>query len=600
MKKLTIALVLTCFVSIAFTQSDIANNSISNTSLPKISLSLNAGYDVPLYRNSYTYQSVTPSYKAGFSANYFFKNLGIGLDYDYINNGSASTLNDVIYYDSLLVNGVSKTDQNQDVIRHFIGIGPSYRLGLGRLSVLAYGRGGYSLLSGGEVVTSSSQPGVPTATDYHVVFAGIDSRSLAAKGGLTLGFNLSPKLSLDIGAYYMRHFSTHLDSEFDFLSNSDIGIYYGHSDFIDVSGESALSGESAHIVSIVEDEPSPCNDYASVGVTLGLTYHLGFSSNKPKDEVVEPVEICEDCNCPNDGHKVLITVRDELSQKIIPGADILVKNSNGGIVATGTTNSYGVVDLGELPHDTYEVEGNVYGVKTTVATIDNLEFTPGVILRKELLYTDLRFILKGKVVNRNTRALEPGVLVNLTKNSNRAVEQTTSDSRGGFAFRLEKSTSYSLVGVKQNRLSDVARVSTVGLNRSTTLFVDLELGIENFDCGQGFVLDIKYEFDSAELLPESRIDLDRLVRYLQGDHRAKVELSSHTDSRGPDEYNQDLSQRRAQSAVDYIKSRGIANNKIIARGYGETQLKNRCADGVSCSEAEHRVNRRTEAKLLCN
>lgn len=600
MKWIPMLVILLLSFSVMIGQESSSHEINIKDQIPKFTLSINGGYDVPFYKNSYTYQSVVPSYKAGFSTNYFFNNIGVGLDYDYIINESRSSLNDIIYYDTLLVNGVSKFDHSQSVTRHFVGIGPSYRLAFGKLSILAYGRGGYSFLSGGEIVTSSGQPGVPTATDYHVLFAGIDSRSWAVKGGMNVGFDLTPKLSLDLEAYYMRHFATHLDSEFNLLNNN-IGIYYGHSDFVDVSGESALTGASAHIVPVDEnvEVSSPCNDYASVGVTLGITYRLGVSSAKPK-EVVKKSEICTDCLCPNDGHKVLITVRDELSQKVIPDADILIKNSNGAIVATGTTNSYGVVDLGELRHDNYRVEGMVYGISTSVSNIDESEFGPAVIIRKEVRYNDLRFILKGTVMNRNTRALEPSVLVNLTNNSNRSVDQTTSDNRGGFAFRLDKNTSYSIVGVKENRLSDVARASTVGLNRSTTLFVDLELGIENFDCGRGFALNIKYEFDSAELLPESRGDLDRLVRYLQGNNRAKVELSSHTDSRGPSEYNQDLSQRRAQSAVDYIKSKGIASNKIIARGYGETQLTNRCIDGVRCSEAEHQTNRRTEAKLLCN
>ena len=74
----------------------------------------------------------------------------------------------------------------------------------------------------------------------------------------------------------------------------------------------------------------------------------------------------------------------------------------------------------------------------------------------------------------------------------------------------------------------------------------------------------------------------------------EIELASHTDSRGTDKYNQDLSQRRAQSVVDYLVSRGIARDRMVAKGYGESRLINKCADGVSCSEAEHQQNRRTE------
>ena len=77
-----------------------------------------------------------------------------------------------------------------------------------------------------------------------------------------------------------------------------------------------------------------------------------------------------------------------------------------------------------------------------------------------------------------------------------------------------------------------------------------------------------------------------------------IELSSHTDSRGDDNFNMELSQKRAQSAVDYIISRGVGLDRIIARGYGEEKIKNKCTDGVPCSEAEHKVNRRTEIKVV--
>lgn len=79
----------------------------------------------------------------------------------------------------------------------------------------------------------------------------------------------------------------------------------------------------------------------------------------------------------------------------------------------------------------------------------------------------------------------------------------------------------------------------------------------------------------------------------------KVEVSSHTDSRASTEYNQTLSQKRADASVDYIVSQGISRERIIGKGYGETKLLNGCADGVTCTEAQHAINRRTEMKVLC-
>ena len=103
---------------------------------------------------------------------------------------------------------------------------------------------------------------------------------------------------------------------------------------------------------------------------------------------------------------------------------------------------------------------------------------------------------------------------------------------------------------------------------------------------------IYYDFDRATIRADARPILIRLAQQLRATP-VNVTLGSHTDARGSDDYNQRLSQRRAQSVVDFLTSRGVAAGRILARGYGESQLTNRCADGVDCTEAEHQENRRT-------
>ncbi|MEM6394940.1 MAG: OmpA family protein [Bacteroidota bacterium] len=112
-------------------------------------------------------------------------------------------------------------------------------------------------------------------------------------------------------------------------------------------------------------------------------------------------------------------------------------------------------------------------------------------------------------------------------------------------------------------------------------------------------LPINYELGSANLTSGSRqiID-DNLLQLLRERPNIRIEIASHTDSRGGAASNQNLSERRAQSVVSYLVSKGINRSRLVARGYGESRLKNRCADGVSCTEAEHAVNRRTEFRVL--
>ena len=104
---------------------------------------------------------------------------------------------------------------------------------------------------------------------------------------------------------------------------------------------------------------------------------------------------------------------------------------------------------------------------------------------------------------------------------------------------------------------------------------------------------IYYDFDKANIRRDARPPLNNLVSTMKATPIVVV-LGSHTDSRGSDAYNLELSQRRAQSAVDYIISRGINRERITAQGYGETVPVNRCTNGVKCSDAEYQQNRRTE------
>ncbi len=105
---------------------------------------------------------------------------------------------------------------------------------------------------------------------------------------------------------------------------------------------------------------------------------------------------------------------------------------------------------------------------------------------------------------------------------------------------------------------------------------------------------IYYDLDKDFIRADAALELDKIVTLMRDNPTLEIELGSHTDSRGSDAYNMDLSQRRARSAVDYIVSRGTQRYRIVAKGYGETRLTNRCSNGVRCNKTEHQANRRTE------
>lgn len=139
-------------------------------------------------------------------------------------------------------------------------------------------------------------------------------------------------------------------------------------------------------------------------------------------------------------------------------------------------------------------------------------------------------------------------------------------------------------------------ISTIGKPYGT---IKDTIWIEKVEVGQKFVMEnIFYDYDKWDILSESEVELNKLIAIMKDNPSWKVELGSHTDARGTDSYNLILSQKRSDSAVGYIVNHGISKDRIIAKGYGETQLVNHCKNGVECPDDVHRKNRRTEFKIL--
>ncbi|WAC40912.1 OmpA family protein [Pedobacter sp. SL55] len=208
----------------------------------------------------------------------------------------------------------------------------------------------------------------------------------------------------------------------------------------------------------------------------------------------------------------------------------------------------------------------------------------------------LKLLVRGKVFNQETKAPLRDAVVSLTRaNGSPMLAQTDAD--GNFKFNLEEEKDYELLADKTNFRTATAKINAKGLSESSVIEQDLYLTpivinkpirIEN----------IYYDFDKSNIRKDAAVELDKLVAIMKENPTIWIELGSHTDSRGKDQYNQWLSQSRANSAVQYIIDRGIDKSRITAKGYGESVPVNKCTNGVKCSEADHQLNRRTEFKII--
>lgn len=118
------------------------------------------------------------------------------------------------------------------------------------------------------------------------------------------------------------------------------------------------------------------------------------------------------------------------------------------------------------------------------------------------------------------------------------------------------------------------------------------------DTSFAFVINVYYDLGRTSVREESVPELFKLLHLLQENPQIVLEISSHTDSRGSDNYNQQLSQRRADAIVRYLAGKGIQRQRLIPIGYGESRLANGCTDDTPCTEEEHQENRRTEFRVV--
>ncbi|MDO9511501.1 MAG: OmpA family protein [Bacteroidales bacterium] len=296
---------------------------------------------------------------------------------------------------------------------------------------------------------------------------------------------------------------------------------------------------------------------------------------------------------------IKINVIDKYTSTPLPYVSVSLKDSQNNVIHTGMTDPHGVLMIEEIPQNDYTVQGILNDITTTIANVSKDEFSQPLI-EKILKHNDPRFTLAGLVVNSINEQPIPGVSVTCHNITINRVKQITTSNDGKFFFQLEQQSDFKVSGEKSGWLSsEAAYESTKGLDRSKELYVTLKLNMQQPTGTAVIKLDkIYYAYDKCNINSRAAEELNRLVKLMYDFPDMIIELSSHTDCRGSNAYNEKLSQCRADAAVEYILSKGIKSEKIKAKGYGEEKLVNNCGDGIECTEKQHQENRRTEFKII--
>lgn len=218
------------------------------------------------------------------------------------------------------------------------------------------------------------------------------------------------------------------------------------------------------------------------------------------------------------------------------------------------------------------------------------------VLDKEFLTIPLRelMVIKGDLVTPAGQIVDDALLT-FTETSTGEVDSVRTNENGLLYFIAQPDAEYDVFLQKTGYFNFRTKVAT-GSNPGVIKF-DLEM--DEIVIGRAIRIEnIYFDLNKSDIRSDAALELDKIVAMMTDNPTITIELGSHTDSRGGDPYNLALSDRRARSSAAYIVSKGIGPDRIIGKGYGETQLTNQCEDGMRCQPEEHQANRRTEFKVV--
>ncbi|HIB38336.1 OmpA family protein [Mesonia sp.] len=226
----------------------------------------------------------------------------------------------------------------------------------------------------------------------------------------------------------------------------------------------------------------------------------------------------------------------------------------------------------------------------------------------EELITSCQQYVNGKITSANSNTTLDGVKVELFDENLKKIDSTLTNKDGVYKFTLDCDKKY-IVRVTKDNFETTEEIVESGSEFEKDMAFPLtldegdNLGIEKAGMGDDLSdllqLDpIYFDLDKSNIRSDAAVELQKVLAVLKKYPSMKIDIRSHSDSRGKDQYNLHLSDKRAKSTAQYLIDNGISASRVSGKGYGETQLINDCANGVDCTEEEHSLNRRSEFIIL--
>ncbi len=296
------------------------------------------------------------------------------------------------------------------------------------------------------------------------------------------------------------------------------------------------------------------------------------------------------------------TTKNRETNEIIPNANVAVIDDSGKEILKIQSNDEGDFTCKVAPGRYYTISATKD--KHTPAELnlmaDKAKAENNIQKVDVLLDEEHEWGVYGFVYQKETgTGIEDVEIVITSKDKSDGIKAVT-NSDGNFRELLQSDTDYDIVLKKSKYFTRRGEFSTKGMKPGWINVKEfIEMAMEEIVVGKTIEIpNIYYDLAKWNIREDAAIELEKVVQFMLDNKTITIELGSHTDCRGSNSANQTLSQKRAESAVNYIVGHDVRKDRISAKGYGEEKLKNRCANGVNCSEVEHQENRRTEIKII--
>ena len=291
------------------------------------------------------------------------------------------------------------------------------------------------------------------------------------------------------------------------------------------------------------------------------------------------------------------TVIDDEHEIPVPDIEVLLYSSDGSLASTTRTDPRGEY--------TFSVR-KAMRYRLVVRMKDRLEgethLSTENIERQQIVTRDIHLVpdggvwLRGVIREKGKMGFVEGATVSVVNLSSFFSESKMTGESGDIDFRMASNEEFEVLIEKPGYFSISVPISTIGMKQG---IIDLaaarNLELEPVVPGQPIALKyIRWPQKGTQLDPQAKGELDALAERLTVNPGISIEVGVHSDSRGERQELETITQQRADAIVSYLRTKGIGNERIKARGFGASRLLNHCAPGVQCSEEEHAVNRRNE------